>query len=188
MSHCDHIVKSARQRLAIIKRYFTSGDTKTLVWAFKVFIRPILEYASPVWSPHLLKDINLVESVQRNFTKYLPGLAKKSYSERLKLLRLDSLELRRIKIDLNLTYSLLHGLTGLDYKIFFTIRGNDRTRGHPLKLVVKSVQRDCRKYFFSQRVVNIWNLLPTEVVLAPTITSFKRRLSAIDLAGHTRWT
>jgi len=50
-SHCNHIVKSAWQRVAMIRRCFTSGDPKTLVWAFKVFVRPILEYASPVWSP-----------------------------------------------------------------------------------------------------------------------------------------
>ena len=38
------------------------------------YVRPILEYVSVVWSPlHVyLKD--LIENVQRNFTKRLPGL------------------------------------------------------------------------------------------------------------------
>ena len=124
--HCSNIVKTARQRAAMIRRSFVSGDVGTLVWAFKVFVRPLLEYASPVWSPHLVKDVDLVESVQRHFTKYLPGMRNKSYNQRLHLLKLDSLEARRLKADLNLTYSLLHGLVDTDFRrflIFVAVRG-----------------------------------------------------------------
>ena len=32
-----------------------------------------LEYASCVWSPHLVKDIDQLERVQRRFTKRLRG-------------------------------------------------------------------------------------------------------------------
>ena len=31
----------------------------------KSIIRPHLEYASPVWSPHLVKDIKCIEDVQK---------------------------------------------------------------------------------------------------------------------------
>jgi len=46
-----------------------------LVKAFKVYVRPILEYNSPVWSPSFVKDILLIESVQRKFTKRIPGMS-----------------------------------------------------------------------------------------------------------------
>ena len=70
---------------------------------------------------------------------------------------------------------------------FLSLRTNSETRGHPLKLVVQPVSRDCRKYFFSNRIVNIWNALPSDVVLAVSIEAFKRRLGRLDLTGYVRW-
>jgi hypothetical protein len=174
-------------RAAMIRLCFVSRDRKTLVWAFCVFVRPIVEYASPVWSPYLIKDIDHVESVQRHFTKYLPGLKNKSYCERLKILNIESLELRRLKLDLNLAYMLLHGLTSIDYRCFFSVRGNEKTRGHPLKLTVKVTRLNCCKYFFSNRIVAVWNGLPSEVVMASSLQSFKQKLRSVDLTAHVRY-
>ena len=42
-----------------------------------------------------------------------------------------------------------------------------------------------RANFFSQRVVNKWNSLPSNVVLAPTISSFKQKLDEFwEVTGH----
>ena len=161
--HCASVSKTASCRAALIKKHFVSGDVKTLIWAFKTYVRPILEYASPVWSPYLFKDIDLIESVQRRFTKSLKSLNKLPYNERLRVAGLESLELRRLKCDLCLTFSLLHGLVDFDYTTLFELRHGDRTRGHHLKLVVRSTKLNCFKYFFANRVVPAWNSLPTEV-------------------------
>jgi len=67
--HCTEIIKKAQQRLAIIRRCFCSNDRDILLWAYKVYVRPILEYASLVRSPYLLDDIDRIENVQRRFTK-----------------------------------------------------------------------------------------------------------------------
>jgi hypothetical protein len=173
-THCNNTVKTAFQRLAMIRKVFCSGDRATLIWAFKVYVRPILEYASPVWSPSLVKDINLVESVQRRFTKYLPGLSGKSYEDRLKDLKLDSLEKRRLLADLYLTFSLLNKLVDFNYCTFFELNNRAPTRGHSWKLVPNMFKRDCRKNFFTTRVVNVWNDLPHECVTAPSLNAFKR--------------
>lgn len=179
-NHCNAVIKLATQRAAIIRRCFTSGDVSTLIWAFKVYVRPIVEYASPVWSPFLRGDIDRLERVQRKFTKSLPGFRDKSYETRLKMLKLDSLELRRAKADLAFTYCLLHGLLDYDPSNFFEIRNEGRTRGHPLKLVKKSFKLNCRKFFFANRVINMWNALPGDVVMAPSIQCFKTRLNKCD--------
>jgi len=50
--------------------------------AFIVYVRPTGEYCSVVWSPSLKKDIELIETVQRRFTKRLPGLKHMSYNDR----------------------------------------------------------------------------------------------------------
>ena len=125
--------------------------------------------------------------VSPSSTKYLPGLKNLTYSERLRTLHADSLELRRLKSDLVLTYKLLHNLCNVDYKTFFSVRADSRTRGHPLKLVIQPMSRDCRKYFFSNRVTTIWNALPADTVLASSVASFKTKLNVVDFSKHVRW-
>jgi len=68
--------------------------------AFLVYVRPILEYNSIIWSPSTARDIDAVESVQRRFTKRHPTLKNLSYRERLKCLNKFNLELRRLHTDL----------------------------------------------------------------------------------------
>ena len=61
-----------------------SKNSDLLLKAYITYVRPILEYNSPLWSPSLKKDIILLESAQRRFTKRIPGLATMTYYSRLK--------------------------------------------------------------------------------------------------------
>ena len=105
--HIGEIAAEAHQRANCILRCFLSGDVKLLVRAFTVYVCPIVEYCSVVWSPSLKQDIDLIEKVQRRFTKRLSGLKAYSYSERLQYLGLSSLELRRLHLDLILCYKIV---------------------------------------------------------------------------------
>jgi len=82
----------AHQRANAIHRCFHSRNVGLLVRAYNV--RPLVEYKSIIWSPHYKQDIERIESVQRRFTKRLPGLKNYKYTERLTMLDLASLELR----------------------------------------------------------------------------------------------
>jgi len=63
-------------------------------------MRPLLNYCSPVWAPLYKTDINLIERVQRRFTKRILGLKDYSYHDRLVILdNTDTLEIRRLKMD-----------------------------------------------------------------------------------------
>ena len=111
-------------------------------------MRPLLEYAVCVWSPYQLDNIARIESVQRRFTKRLPGLSNASYSDRLSILGLRSLQLRRLHQDLIYTYKIIFGLVDLDCPKFFLVSPNETTRGHVSKLFVRQSCVDVRKYFF----------------------------------------
>ena len=50
------------------------------------------------------------------------------------------------------------------------------TRGHQLKLEKGRSRLDVRKNVFTQRVVNLWNALPVNLVSAPTVNAFKNRI------------
>ena len=77
-----------------------------------------------------VQDIELVERVQRRFTKRLPGLKTYTYARRLEHLKLPSLELRRLHADLVWCYRIYFNLVDINFDDFFTcstvtnIRGN----------------------------------------------------------------
>ena len=102
---------------------FMNDDTDlTTSIAFITYVRPLLEYATTVWSPYTLTDISKIESVQRSFTKRLPGLSNLPYTKRLEVLGIDSLEIRRLRYDLVFVYKMLFGLADLNFSDYFALR------------------------------------------------------------------
>jgi len=53
--HINEITAKAHKRANCILRCFASRDVNLLVRAFTVYVRPILEYNSVIWSPYLKK-------------------------------------------------------------------------------------------------------------------------------------
>ena len=82
-THIHNMVSTENRRIYLIRRCFLSKDVNCLTKAFVVFVRPLLEYCSPVWCPSYKHLVDSVESVQRCFTKHLPGFSSMSYSEHL---------------------------------------------------------------------------------------------------------
>ena len=181
--HISDIVRRAKQRSALIHRCFLSRNIPNLVRAFHTYVRPLVEYATQIWSPHLISNLNLIESVQRSFTKRLPGLSNYTYSERLAILQLRSLEYRRLTFDLALCFNIVHGNIALPFNDFFTFSSNPSSRGHSLKLAIPIANTNIRKYFFSTRIIKIWNDLPSSIVHAPSTSAFKKRLPNHDLTN-----
>ena len=86
--HITDIVSKAHQRAGLILRTFISRDIHLLMCDFLVYVRPIVEYNSIIWSSSTARDIDAVESVQRRFTKRLPTLKNLSYRDRIKCLNI----------------------------------------------------------------------------------------------------
>ena len=65
---------------------------------YKGLVLLILEYCSPVWFPHLKKDLNALEKVQRRASKRALGNFGRdmSYEEGLMVLKWPTLEQRRL--------------------------------------------------------------------------------------------
>jgi hypothetical protein len=179
-THIAKIVSSAKQRASLIFRAFLTREAKFLIIAYKSYILPLLEYCSPIWSPHSVGDILLLESVQRRFTKRIPGLEDMSYDARLRALGMVTLERRRLHFDLVLCYKLLNGLIGGSPENYGLIFSSRKSRGNSYKLVIDNPRIDARKYFFSSRVCDPWNSLPDYIVLLDSVKAFKRQLLTID--------
>jgi len=116
--HYENVVAKAHQRASLILRCFECRDPNVLFRAFITYVRPILEYCSPVWAPVYKTDIKRLESVQRRFTKKLDGLNNMSYEHRLNTLCTESLELRRLKLNLTVMYKISRSIVATDDSFF----------------------------------------------------------------------
>ena len=67
--HIDYITHTASVKSFLILKSFRSKNIWTYIHTFNTYIRPILEYNSPVWNPHLQFQIDKLEKIQRHFIK-----------------------------------------------------------------------------------------------------------------------
>jgi len=139
----------AMKVLGMIKRTIKFKDMRVMLSLYKSLVRPHVEYCISAWKPHYKKDKELIEKVQRRFTKMINNMEGKTYEERLYCLKLWTLEERRNRQDLIEVFKICNGLSRLKLNELFTLA--DTTRGirrHSWKLVKFRCTRDCCKYFF----------------------------------------
>ncbi len=178
-SHINSVVHRASAISSSLFRSFRTHNHAFLVRLFNVFVRPLLEYVCPVWSPHSVQLVDQLENVQRRFTKNLPGLRNASYAQRLSTLKMQSLQFRRIFLDLVALYKIVYGLTVLDAADFVTY-DNQFTRGHALKLLKTRSNSNLCLNSFPNRVISLWNALSVDTISAPNVYLFKTRLLSND--------
>ncbi|KAK4329468.1 hypothetical protein Pmani_000225 [Petrolisthes manimaculis] len=106
----------------------------------------------------------------------IDGYRELSHSERLKKLKLPSLQYRRRRADMLPTFRIVNGIDNLDEGKFFKRSQERRTRGHGLWFKKKAIISVARGKVFSQRFVNEWNSLPDGVISRATVNQFKNRL------------
>eukprot|EP00918_Siedleckia_nematoides_P008422 GHVU01018282.1.p1 GENE.GHVU01018282.1~~GHVU01018282.1.p1 ORF type:complete len:103 (-),score=14.33 GHVU01018282.1:426-734(-) len=75
------------------------------------------------------------------------------------------------------TYKIMNGIYDEEVSPRLERAPNNRgTRGHQQKLLKKSANTEARKNFFTLRIVEDWNGLPSEVINAETTNAFKNKL------------
>ena len=114
------------------------------------------------------------------------GLEHLSYEERLRELRLFSLEKRRLWGDLIVAFQYLKGAYKQEGERLSMRVDSDRTRGNGFKLRQGKLRLDIRRKFFTQREVAHWNRLCKEAVNAPSLKAFQARLD-VALGSLVWW-
>ncbi|KAH0813908.1 hypothetical protein GEV33_008883 [Tenebrio molitor] len=64
-NHISKQVRKANSRMYILHQGFTKSNLPLMSKLFKIFVRPVLEFAHPVWFPDRLQDLEVYERVQR---------------------------------------------------------------------------------------------------------------------------
>ena len=179
--HMSTVAKKAGLVSNIIFHNFKCRNIDFLRQAYKAFVLPILEYANETYYPKYIKDIKMLEDVQRSYTRRVPALHDLNYVERLKVMKLDLIEQRRLRAGLLLIYKYLNGKIQMADLSFIHLREQQRcSRGHQQMLhveIAKSVQREQ----MLSRLASLWNSLPRDIVESETVAEFRRKIKREDL-------
>jgi len=170
--HVDNIAKKARRISFALLKSIRSRNSDILIQIFKIYVRPVLEFCSNVFNPYLLKDINAIEKIQKFYLKIVYKRANykifksneqadtPTYKELLSLYHLESLELRRLKTDLNMFHKILHGHVKINSNNSYICLPS-KTRGDPFKIISPAVVTPIRFNSFFVRTSRIYSDLPS---------------------------
>jgi hypothetical protein len=176
--HVRDVVRKAAGLCNSLLRSTVNRTPQFMVTLFVTHVRPILDYCSTVWCVGYAGDLNLLEAVQRRWTKQVEGLQNVEYGARLRTLGLFSVQGRFLRSDLIKYWRILcSDSAGYDLSIMFRRAVHVGTRGHSHRLVIPLCASDMRKRFFNVRRIKVWNSLPSAVVESLSLSGFKGSLA-----------
>ncbi len=181
--NCTRIARKASTVANMILRVFSSTDSKLLIRAFKTYVRPILEYGCEVANPYLVRDIETLERVQRDYTRRVAQrtrLQYVDYADRIRQLELPYLSERRTDACLKMYYKILNGVTHSCHEILpLDHNPRDLRRHNTRNILIEKSHLQLRKQFFPCRYRNTWNGLTEKVANAPSLASMKCHLDKL---------
>ena len=174
--HIQTVCGNARKIIGLLyRRYYHHCDSSVLVRLYTSLVRPHMEYASSVWNPHHLHDIDRMESVQKFALRMCSKHWDAGYSELLNAFELSSLENRRLYFTLCHLFKIVHGLCVFPSDIFVPLSTLSH-HSQPHMLHQPFCRTDSYFHSFVPSSIRHWNNLPSEVVHASTLVSFKSAL------------
>ena len=194
----DKIAKKANASLGMLQRNLRFCPETCRKTAYTSHVRSLLEYSSTVWDPHVQKEIDKIEGIQRRAAIYI----KRDYQSRnpgcvtamLQELDLPSLQERRWQNRLTFLFKIIEGhLPGIKAEKHLAPILNKRlirpTRSENQKNVVQQFASNHQRCFhiqhastpviensFFPRTIREWNNLDSSVVSAGTVGEFKTLL------------
>ena len=180
-SHINNVTAKANSVLGLLRRNLKISSQAVKTQAYQSLVRPHLEYASTVWSPHTSDNIKKVEMVQRRAARYVCNRwhNTSSVSEMVSHLGWESLAVRRSNMRLHTMYRIVHTTMGDPWHRWLTL-STRQTRGfHPWRYIPLSPSNDPYKFSFLPCTIPVWNSLPLHVVSSPTLDSFRLRLNTM---------
>ena len=175
-AHINSTVCKANGLASNLLRSTINRSSSFMIPINKTHIRPLLEFSSSLWFTLYIGDLKKLESPQRRWTKQITGLESLPYSERLKVLDLYSVKGQLICHDLIMCWKIFHNLSVIQPSDMFQLSPLSATRGHRFKVLHQFSSIDCRSRFFSNRIISLWNSLPSAVVELESLNSFKSAL------------
>jgi hypothetical protein len=177
--HYNIITKKAKQMCGWILSSFYSRGKDVMLVLFKSLVRNSLEYCCEVWFPHLKKDIVSLEQIQRSFTNRISQQQGLNYWQRLKNLKIYSLQRRREKIIILHVWKIKNNF--YPNTVFLSFKLNKRANAEKANLPpmpnVKGKLLTKFEESFLVQVCKLWNVLPPKLTHIKSLYLFKAELN-----------
>ena len=180
--HIHAICTKAKRLLGFLYRHFYSNaNTSSLLKLYISLIRPHLEYACQVWHPHLLTDINKLESVQKFALRLCVKRWDLGYDVLLSMCDLPILATRRKYFDLCIMYKIINHQIYFPPHVFVP-RITPSHSASDLLFNQPFSRTNSFLFSFVPLTYCMWNSLPMSVRSADSFSLFKSLL--IDWLYH----
>jgi hypothetical protein len=178
-AHMSTACLKANRTLGVLKKVFVSRNRNLMLTLYKSQVRPLLEFGSILWCPYHMNGIELLEKVQKRFCRFFSTLSQLDYKEKLSNLGLMSLKARRLRYRLIFMYKIIHNKTCLNAGDFFRFSERLSGRGNvSSRIILPYANRDYRRHFFTIEIVNHWNALTQNELMAQSVPEFKRSIKS----------
>ena len=149
--------------------------SEAIITGYKTMVRPIIEYACPVWNPHQAYLSDKLERIQRNVSRWILG-GPIDYTERLQYLGWMELKSRREYLSIIQLFKFINGFSRvkLDNYLSFS-RASTRSRNSS-KIWKPFSRTNILKFSFWHRYIDKWNSLPDSLICADSLSKFKKGL------------
>jgi len=183
-------VNSSRAFMSFIHRNTRSCPRRVKATAYTFYVRPQLEYAATVWSPHTVNNTNsqmaaverrAARSVMNDWSRPYNQSGRSSTSKGSPTLMMQQLGWKTLQERGNqarviMMYRIVNGLIAIPASLYMTY-SNQSTRGHGLKFRVPAGCASAFNHSSFPAAIRIWNQLPAHVVMSTSIEAFKSGLA-----------
>ena len=181
--HTQQTARKAATRANMIFKVFKRRQRSFLLTMFKTFVRPVTEYGTSVWNPSTDYNRNIIEKIQRRYTKRMfPSNSTITYEQRLEQLQLKTLTQRRAETDIIVLHKIINNHISCNIQLHHVHR---QSRGHQQRLRRTKSNNNTMKNSFPNRSINNWNMLPSRLVETTRAKTFKKALRGASLSFHS---
>ena len=178
--HINSMTKDAHRIASWVLGAFRDRSILTMVTLFKSLVRSKLEYCCPLWNPSKISDIQTIENVQKQFTRKICGMSNLDYWERLKELKLLSLQRRRERYTIIHTWKILNDKApnNIGMKFYPSARLGIRASVPKFNHQAQESYSTAFDDSFGVKATKLWNTLPKSVNSITTLEPFKVALGS----------
>jgi hypothetical protein len=162
--HVAKAIAKARRSAGFILRSFRYSNAETFGRLFKSYVRPVLEFGSQLFNGRYAADSSALERVQKWYTRRVfrkLGLPTADYEERMKIMKLEKLDLRRDLQDISFTHQC-GDQSHFCPQISFAPTTERYPLSHSQRLVTEQRPKAQRRFYFPNRVAKLWNKVPAK--------------------------
>ena len=173
--HITNISNKASKVLNFLRRNLYKCSNEVKAASYLAIVRPLMEYASVVWDPHLNVYISMLEKIQRRAARWVKGCYDRysSVTTMLASLKWPTLAQRRKIARLKLFYKIMYNSSTLILPPYYQYTCRNTCSHHHLHLIQQQTNTMAYQQSFFPRTIKDWNIYQQTLLKYTILALFK---------------